>query len=217
MIAAARQHKILGAGRRSHFAAPGGIRGSGRERAPLRVNWAELIGRIATSSDRQAFGLIFAHFAPRIKGLMLRTGLDAERSEEIAQEALIAVWRKASQFDASSKGASAWIYAIARNLRIDLARRSARAERFTVLAEAEYAFLQNDPTDNLAGATEDARRVSEALKSLPPDQSKVIRLAFLEERPHSEIAEVIGLPLGTVKSRIRLAMKRLRYLLEEPL
>src|SRR4029079_5093099 len=97
------------------------------ERPQAKVEWADLIGRIAAHADRDAFRLLFEHFAPRVKGLMLKAGASGEEAEEIAQDNLLAVWRKAAQFDPASAGAPAWIFTIARNLRIDAVRRSARA------------------------------------------------------------------------------------------
>jgi RNA polymerase sigma factor (sigma-70 family) len=180
-----------------------------------KVEWADLIGRVASHGDRDAFRSLFEHFAPRIKGFMLKAGCSADEAEEIAQTALIAVWRKASQFDPASAGAAAWIFTIARNLRIDAVRRGARAGRFGDTAELADAPDPADPADMLVSRDEDAARVKAALERLSAEQSTVIRLSFIEERPHPEIARLLGIPLGTVKSRIRLAMSRLRDLLDE--
>jgi RNA polymerase sigma-70 factor (ECF subfamily) len=180
------------------------------------VDWAELIGRVATRGDREAFKTLFEYFAPRIRGFLIKTGSNADDAEEIAQSAMVAVWTKAAQFDPASAGASAWIFTIARNLRIDAARRAARAGR---LVDAEALDDEADPAlaaDLIMSRVEDARRVAAAIERLSAEQSTVIRLSFVEERPHSEIATALGLPLGTVKSRIRLAMNRLRELLDEP-
>lgn len=180
------------------------------------MDWAELIGRVATRGDREAFKTLFEYFAPRIRGFLIKTGSNADDAEEIAQSAMVAVWIKAAQFDPASAGASAWIFTIARNLRIDAARRAARAGR---LVDAEALDDEADPAlaaDLIMSRVEDARRVAAAIERLSAEQSTVIRLSFVEERPHSEIATALGLPLGTVKSRIRLAMNRLRELLDEP-
>ena len=168
-----------------------------------------LIGRIAAAADRSAFAELFQHFAPRVKSYALRLGAAGPAAEELAQETLLAVWRKAAQFDPSRASASTWIFTIARNLRIDALRR----ERPLPAPEddADPAPLADQL---LAGAEEDGR-VRKALKSLPPEQLQVIELSFFTETPHSAIAERLGLPLGTVKSRLRLAMARLRTLLED--
>jgi RNA polymerase sigma-70 factor (ECF subfamily) len=180
------------------------------------VEWAELIGRVASQGDREAFKLLFEHFAPRVKGLLMKTGTDADVAEEIAQNTLLAVWRKAAQFDPTTAGAAAWIFTIARNLRIDAARRAirqARADQPVITDEAEEIA---DSPEIIMSRRDDVSRVSAALLKLSDEQSRVVRMSFIEERPHAEIAETLGIPLGTVKSRIRLAMNRLRDLLDEP-
>jgi len=178
------------------------------------VEWATLIGRVA-AGDREAYQRLFEHFAPRVKGLMLKTGASSDDAEEIAQETLLAVWRKAAQFDPVSAGAAAWIYTIARNLRIDAVRRVARAGTVDHDAELEYLVDPAEPADDAMARNDEAVRVERALSSLSDEQSMAIRLSFIEERPHGEIAGALGIPLGTVKSRIRLAMNRLRTLLDE--
>ena len=180
-----------------------------------KVEWADLIGRVASHADREAFKSLFVHFAPRIKGFMLRAGCSADEAEEIAQNTLIAVWRKASQFDPQSTGAAAWIFTIARNLRVDSVRRSARAGRFSEDAELPDSPDTGEPADVVISRVEDTVRVKAAIERLSDEQSRVIRLSFIEERPHPEIASLLGIPLGTVKSRIRLAMNRLRDFLDE--
>jgi RNA polymerase sigma factor (sigma-70 family) len=180
-----------------------------------KVEWADLIGRVASQGDREAFKSLFEHFAPRVKGFMLKAGCDTAEAEEIAQDTMIAVWRKAGQFDPSTTGVAAWIFTIARNLRIDALRRAARGRRSSAFAEQADDADPADTADILMLRVEDASRVKVAIDRLPKEQSSVIKLSFIEERPHPEIATLLGIPLGTVKSRIRLAMNRLRDLLEE--
>lgn len=186
------------------------------ERPRNKVEWAQLIGRVAAQRDLDAFKALFEHFAPRIKGLLLRAGASADEAEEIAQETMASVWRKAELFDSTTAGAAAWIFTIARNLRIDAARRAARTVRVDHDAEQEYLVDPAESPESSISRVEETSKVNAALLRLSPEQSEVIRLSFIEERPHSEIAEKLGLPLGTVKSRIRLAMNRLRDLLDEP-
>ncbi|MGJ5180661.1 sigma-70 family RNA polymerase sigma factor [Bradyrhizobium oligotrophicum] len=179
------------------------------------MDWAQLIGRVAARGDREAFKALFAHFAPRIKGFLIKAGSSADDAEEIAQSTMVAVWTKAGQFDPTTAGAAAWIFTIARNQRIDAARKSIREGR---LSREVVLDDEADPTlaaDQIVSRVEDATRVAAAIERLSVEQSTVIRLSFIEERPHSEIAAVLGLPLGTVKSRIRLAMNRLRDLLDD--
>ena len=179
------------------------------------MDWADLIGRIAAHGDRDAFRLLFEHFAPRIKGLMLKAGAGGEEAEEIAQDTLLAVWRKAAQFDPASAGAAAWIFTIARNLRIDAVRRTARAGVVVPDAELEYFADPADLQEVQIVKRSDTERIASAISRLSKEQSAAIRMSFIEDRPHSEIAEALRIPLGTVKSRIRLAMDRLKELLEE--
>ncbi len=171
-----------------------------------------LILRIARDADRDAFAQLFNRFAPRLKAYLMRTGAPAERAEEWVQDTFLSVWRKAGYFDPARAGASTWIYAIARNLRIDAARRD---RRIGDLVEDPFEQAA-DPgaEESLVGEERDAR-VRRAMTGLSDDQAQVVRLSFFEDRPHSEIAAALGLPLGTVKSRLRLAMARLRAALED--
>ncbi|MFD1331933.1 sigma-70 family RNA polymerase sigma factor [Methylopila musalis] len=172
-----------------------------------------LIAAIARSGDRDAFAELFDHFAPRVKGLLMRGGASAEVAEEIAQETLLTVWRKAALFDPAKAGASTWIATIARNQRIDMARRETRSRLSHV-----YEILDEDapeqPDAALSGAERDAR-VRAAMTLLSPDQHRVVELAFLEGLSHQDVADRLALPLGTVKSRLRLALSHLRGRLED--
>jgi RNA polymerase sigma-70 factor (ECF subfamily) len=171
---------------------------------------ARLIEAIARAQDRAAFTALFQLYAPRIKSFLMRTGTSAETAEELAQEAMLTVWRKAGYFD-GSRAASAWIFAIARNLRIDRVRRDRRAQ-----AHAIYDVLDQDEPelpDRLLADAERDHRVRAALEVLSRDQLTVVELSFFQGRAHGEIARVLGIPLGTVKSRLRLALGRLRELL----
>ena len=185
------------------------------ERPKATVEWADLIGRVAAHGDRDAFKLLFEHFAPRVKGFLVKTGMNADAAEEIAQNTLLTVWRKAAQFDPASAGAAAWIFTIARNLRIDSARQAARRARAAVSAERDGTPEVADSPETMMSRRDDVSRVEAALLRLSEEQSTVIRMSFIEEQPHGEIAERLGLPLGTVKSRIRLAVGRLRDFLDD--
>jgi RNA polymerase sigma factor (sigma-70 family) len=185
------------------------------ERPKAKVEWADLIGRIAAHGDRDAFRLLYEHFAPRVKGLMLKAGASGEEAEEIAQDTLLAVWRKAVQFDPASAGAPAWIFTIARNLRIDAVRRSARTGVVVPEAELEYVADPAESQEAQIVKRNDSARIAIAISRLSNEQSAAIRMSFIEDRPHSEIAEALSIPLGTVKSRIRLAVNRLKDSLEE--
>lgn len=174
---------------------------------------ARLIKAIALHRDRDAFAMLFAYYAPRIKAVLMRQGASAELAEDLAQEALLSVWRKADYFEASRASASAWIFAIARNLRIDALRRDQRARK-----SAHYNVFEPEAPetpDSVVAARESDAHVRTALAQLSKDHVKVVRLSFFEGKAHREIAEVLNIPLGTVKSRLRLAMGRLRELLGE--
>jgi len=178
--------------------------------------WSDRIGAIAAHADRAAFADLFAFFAPRVKGYLERTGTSEAQAEELAQETMLAVWRKAQLYDPGNAGAATWIFTIARNLRIDALRRDRRGGATRVdEVEAEFEVDGSPPADVRLMTTESEARIRGALKALPPDQLRVIEMSFFEERPHGEIARALEIPLGTVKSRVRLAMRRLRGLLEE--
>jgi RNA polymerase sigma-70 factor (ECF subfamily) len=174
----------------------------------------ELLLRIA-GRDRAAFASLFTLVAPRVKAYLMRLGAAAAAAEELTQDVMLTVWRKADQFDPGKAGPLTWIFVIARNRRIDALRR----ERSTITYGAH-------PPESAAEATEpggDARvegaereaRIREAMDCLSAEQQEVVRRSFFEDEPHSAIAEALGVPLGTVKSRLRLAMAKLRDRLED--
>jgi len=174
--------------------------------------FSDLIVRVADQRDKTAFAALFDHFAPRLKAYLMRLGADAASAEELTQEVMITLWRKASLFDSRRATAATWLFRIARNRRIDALRRDRSA-----LLDAEDPSLRpaapEDQDDELdARLRED--RVREALTALPEEQRELIRRAFFAGLSHSQIADETGLPLGTVKSRIRLAFTRLRRILE---
>jgi RNA polymerase sigma-70 factor (ECF subfamily) len=169
------------------------------------------IMRIAERQDRTAFAALFTEFAPKVKAFAIRRG--AAAPDEVTQEVMLAVWRKAASYDPARGAGEAWIFAVARNACIDAARR----DRGQPLLELEPPDTPEAPRgDRQLEAAEDVRRVRAAVASLSPEQSEVVRLSFFDDRPHAEISARLGLPLGTVKSRLRLAMKRLRELLDDP-
>ena len=178
------------------------------------ARWAALIEAVATRQDREAFATLFEYFAPRIKSFMRRSGASEQSADEFAQEALLAVWSKAGLFDPASVGASAWIFTIARNLRIDVLRREKRGGRdYTVEIDPEFHVDEGPLPDAGLAVSQVESRVRDALAHLSEDQLRVIELSFFDEKAHAEIAQTLQIPLGTVKSRLRLAMNRLRGLL----
>jgi RNA polymerase sigma-70 factor (ECF subfamily) len=177
------------------------------EPAPRDADTVVLLA-ISAGRDRAAFVTLFGLYAPRLKAWFRRGGCPAEQAEDLAQETMLAVWRKADSFDPGRAGVATWIFSIARNQRIDALRKSNRPE-----ADGEDPSMA--PAGPMSPATaydvsERERCVRDALKLLPADQVDVVRLSFFEDRPHAEIERVLGIPLGTVKSRLRLAMNHLR-------
>jgi len=181
---------------------------------PQATGPEQLIHAIATRGDRAAFTSLFLRFAPRVKAYLMQLGLDAGSAEELAQEALLLVWRKAAQYDPERASAAAWIFTIARNLRIDVARRTRLA---MPVPDPVDEPPPTPPADAILAAEDRGTRIRAALASLPAEQADVVRLSFFDDRPHADIERVLGIPLGTVKSRLRLAMSRLRALLEDDL
>ncbi len=184
-----------------------------RERILTPEEMAELTLRVARDRDREAFARLFDFFAPRVNAYLRRLGLDAASAEEVCQEVMVVLWHKAALFDPAKSTLSTWMFRIARNRRIDLARRN----KSSALDEND-PMLQPDPEPLPDSGIDLAKReagVQAALKVLPPEQYEVIRYAFFLGYAHSQIAEETGLPIGTVKSRIRLAFARLKSVLDQ--
>lgn len=177
-----------------------------------RDPFAVLIQAVAASRDREAFAALFDHFAPRLKAWMMKSGAAPQAAEDFAQDAMLTVWRKAELYDARRAAASTWIFTIARNLRIDSLRRDARR---TPSPEIDLAPEPAPDPEAEVQAHDEAARIAVLLNGLSEEQRTVLRLSFYKDRPHSEIAERLGLPLGTVKSRIRRALMELRTRLED--
>ena len=174
---------------------------------------ADLLHRVAERRDVDAFKKLFQSFAPRVKSYMMRQGADANTAEELAQETLLMVWRKAALYSGEKGSATTWIFTIARNLRIDRLRREVVWQPLPENADEEAS---SDPLpDEELDARERRDRVRAALAELPADQSEVVTLSYIEGLSHSEIAERLGLPLGTVKSRMRLAYSKIREAVED--
>jgi RNA polymerase sigma-70 factor (ECF subfamily) len=176
------------------------------------VELAECIGEIANRRSEAAFEILFRYFAPRIKSFCLRLGADSTVAEEITQEAMVSIWRHAARYDPSKASPSTWIFAIARNLSIDRFRKSRRPE----FDPDDPAFVPDDPqgADGLMERLEMEAVVRGVLDSLSSKERDVLMLSFYEDRSHGEISRQLGLPLGTVKSRIRLAFAKIRSALE---
>ena len=174
-------------------------------------NFSELLVKVANVQDKAAFSEIFIHFAPRVKSYMMKLGSDETMAEELAQQVLLQIWRKARLFDPKKAAASTWIFRIARNLRIDGLRR----EKHFLVDDFDFTRVPDDKEnqEDLIGQEENANIVRNALSGLSNDQATALRLSFYDGLSHADIAIRLGLPLGTVKSRIRLAFSKLRVTL----
>ncbi len=174
--------------------------------------FAALARRVSADRDRVAFTTLFDHFAPRIKAYLRRLGMDDGSAEDLAQEVMIVLWHKAHLFDPSKSSLSTWLFRVARNRRIDAVRRDRSS-----LLDPDDPMLQpegDEAADDAMDAEQRDARVRAAMEDLPEEQVQLVRMAFFLGLSHSQIAEETGLPLGTVKSRIRLAFGRLRRVLE---
>jgi RNA polymerase sigma-70 factor (ECF subfamily) len=178
-----------------------------------RTLMAHLLQRVAQQSDVEAFRELYQSFGPRVKSYMIRQGADPATAEELAQETLLTVWRKAALYAGDKGSAATWIFTIARNLRIDRLRREIVWQQ---LPEGRAEECSDDPApDEVVLDRERGERVRKALATLPADQREIVSLAYLEGLSHSEIAARLDLPLGTVKSRMRLAYQKIRTTLED--
>jgi RNA polymerase sigma-70 factor, ECF subfamily len=186
-------------------------RATGNKAPPSERELQKWLESVADNGDRQAFANLFSYFAPRVKAYLVRTGLAEEAAEETTQDVMLSVWRKAKLYDCERAGVATWIFAITRNCRVDRYRRDIRVSSAHSDASDEPEYLPTGE-DGLIAAERDAR-VRSALSRLTDEQALVIRLSFFEEKAHARIAGELGIPLGTVKSRVRLAMSHLRKLL----
>lgn len=181
---------------------------------PARARLADWVEAVARARDRAAFADLFRHFAPRLKTYLLRQGADGALAEELVQEAMLTVWRRAETYDRRQSTVSTWLYTIVRNKRIDRIRREKRPE----VDFSDPLLVPEEPQSQEAAvdAGEAEARLRAAIAELPAEQAELVRIAFFEDRTHRDIAISRNLPLGTVKSRIRLALARLRKALDQP-
>lgn len=174
---------------------------------------ADLIRRVAAARDSEAFAELFRTYAPRLKSYMMRKGADPTTAEELAQETLLAVWRKARLYSDAKGSPTTWIFTIARNLRIDRLRRETP---WQALPEGHDETPSDDiPPDEAVDLDVRRTRIRKALATLPAEQHEIVVLAFVDGLSHNEISDRLGLPLGTVKSRMRLAYGKMRGFVED--
>lgn len=169
--------------------------------------------RIRDQRDKRAFAQLFDHYAPRLKGFIMRAGAPAAQAEDIVQDVMLTVWRKAHMYDPTRAQVSSWIYQIARNRQIDVIRKEARPVPEALSHEEETS---DDPDSaEVLALEQETDKLRAALDKLAPAQREMIERAYLGELTHTEIRDATGLPLGTIKSRIRLGLEKLRHELKE--
>jgi RNA polymerase sigma factor (sigma-70 family) len=181
--------------------------------AALKNELDELLTAVGATRDGKAFTLLFDHFRPRVQAQLVRLGLAPAAAEDLAQDVMETIWQKAHLYDRRRSAAITWVFQIARNRRIDVKRRS-RESCFP----AEDFFAIPDPgagCDERLDLRQRQEYVRTALSALPQEQLALVRLAFFEGLSHSAIAQKLKLPLGTVKSRLRLACARLQRVLAD--
>lgn len=178
----------------------------GENETSKRLAWIEQM-KAVQNGDKRAFIELFNHFGPRVKAFLIKSGAAPDIAEDCAQDVMATLWRKAHLFDPSKASVSTWIFTIARNRRIDLLRKERRPEPEDLTWGPE---AEPDQADVIA-LQQDTSRLGEAIAELPDKQRKLIEAAYFGDLSHSEIASQTGLPLGTIKSRLRLALERLRH------
>ena len=174
---------------------------------------SEFLIAVAEHKDRKAFIRLFEHFGPRVKSYLKRLGVNDSEADDLMQEVMLTVWRRAEQFDYRKARASTWIFTITRNKRIDAIRRERRPE----LDPNDPALVpdRDDDPSEAVSAGEWRAAIKKAINEVPEEQASLLRMSFFEDKTHDAIASELGLPLGTVKSRIRLAVAKLRRSLED--
>jgi len=177
------------------------------EASAKRMAWVVQVHAVRDNKDRKAFAELFGYFAPRVKSFLMKSGASPDLAEECTQEVMATLWNKAHMFDPTKASVSTWIFTIARNRKIDILRKQRRPEPEDLTWGPE---AEPDQADAL-GLQQETEQLGQALATLPAEQRQLIERAYFGELSHSQIAAETGLPLGTIKSRIRLALDRLRH------
>jgi RNA polymerase sigma factor (sigma-70 family) len=180
------------------------------EATTKRMAWVAQVAAVRDARDKAAFAELFAYFAPRVKSFLMKSGASPDLAEECAQDVMVTLWNKAHLFDPSKASVSTWIFTIARNRRIDMLRKQRRPEP----EDLPWGPEEEPDQADAMGLQQETEILGEALAALPPEQRQLIERAYFGELSHSEIAVETGLPLGTIKSRIRLALERLRHIMK---
>jgi len=170
------------------------------------ADWSDLLGSLAVKPDKTIYARLFNHFAPKVKAYIVRLGVALSAAEEVTQEVMLAVWRKAHMYHEEKAAASTWIFTLARNQSIDWMRKQ---------KYPQYSLDEWSETASEAGQGEQevlSDRVAQAISQLPEKQAQVIYMSYFEGRSHGDIASRLDIPLGSVKSRIRLASEKLKQI-----
>lgn len=178
-----------------------------KEKVAANDNWIALIEKVRDDQDRAAFAALFQHFAPRVKSFLMKSGAAESIAEECMQDVMATLWTKAHLFDPSRASASTWVFTIARNKKIDAIRKMRRPEP----EELTWGPTAEPDAADVMALRQEGAKLSKAIANLPEKQRDLIERAYFGDLSHGEIAEQTGLPLGTIKSRIRLALERLRH------
>ena len=180
-------------------------------------HWSQLLERVGSHYDRTAFHELFEHFGPQIKYYAISNGI-AHQAEELVQEVMISIWRRASTYDWRKAAASTWIFTIARNQRIDMLRKIQRGSAEMAIETEDLWQIpgddEKDPVPSLHRIIAE-RRIRDSFEHLPQEQLTVLNSVYLEHKSHQAVAEELGIPLGTVKSRVRLALSKLKVILQD--
>ncbi len=172
-----------------------------------RMLWVSHMVHIRDTRDQAAFKELFEHFAPRVKGFLVKSGADASLAEECAQEVMATCWHKAHMFDPARASVATWIFTIARNRKIDLLRKQRRPEP----EDLGWGPEEDPDQADVLALQQESEQLGRAIAELPAAQRELVQRAYFGDLSHSEIADQTGLPLGTIKSRLRLALERLRH------
>ncbi len=174
--------------------------------------FAHYMYEVAYQQDKQAFGEIFKYFAPRLKSYFIKAGAIESQAEEVIQEVMIAIWTKASSYDRKKSSVSTWIYTIARNKRIDKIRKEKR--HYTQESDEGLEMPIPSTQEQDIFSVQLTRKIENCLQSLPIEQAELLKLSYFYEKTHTDISKELKIPLGTVKSRIRLALNKMKNMAE---
>lgn len=185
------------------------------EAAPDPRYWALQMSAVAVQRDRASFMRIYDFFAPRLRRYLRNLGVAEHLAEELVQDALLTLWRKAALFDPARASLSTWLFRISRNLYIDHVRRE---PHWTPVQEGmdRMDLLESDRGDSQPESFTDYDTLNHAIDRLPPVQAKLVRMSYLEAKSHGEISRELDMPLGTVKSSLRRAFAKLQASMRSP-